>query len=73
MKTSAVAQPEMKRELGLLDSTMIVAGSMIGSGIFLVSSDIAKCNSLRMLEFQLERVNTNPVHFKKAIKMFEKL
>jgi len=37
-----VAQPEMKRELGLLDSTMIVAGSMIGSGIFLVSSDIAK-------------------------------
>ncbi len=33
---------EMKRELGLLDSTMIVAGSMIGSGIFLVSSDIAK-------------------------------
>ena len=42
MKTSAVAQSEMKRELGLLDSTMIVAGSMIGSGIFLVSSDIAK-------------------------------
>ena len=42
MKTSAVAQPEMKRELGLLDSTMIVAGSMIGSGIFLVRSDIAK-------------------------------
>jgi APA family basic amino acid/polyamine antiporter len=32
----------MKRELGLLDSTMIVAGSMIGSGIFLVSSDIAR-------------------------------
>jgi len=24
------------RELGLLDSTMIVAGSMIGSGIFIV-------------------------------------
>lgn len=36
------AQTEMKREMGLLDSTMIVAGSMIGSGIFLVSSDIAK-------------------------------
>lgn len=32
----------MKRELGLLDSTMIVAGSMIGSGIFLVSSDMAR-------------------------------
>ncbi len=32
----------MKRELGLLDSTMIVAGSMIGSGIFLVTSDMAR-------------------------------
>ncbi|MEO8277238.1 MAG: amino acid permease [Thermoanaerobaculia bacterium] len=30
------------RELGLLDSTMIVAGSMIGSGIFIVSADIAR-------------------------------
>ena len=30
------------RGLGLLDSTMIVAGSMIGSGIFLVSADIAR-------------------------------
>ncbi|MBC7797756.1 MAG: hypothetical protein H7Z37_12860, partial [Pyrinomonadaceae bacterium] len=29
------------RGLGLLDSTMIVAGSMIGSGIFIVSADIA--------------------------------
>ena len=34
--------PTMKRELRLLDSTMIVAGSMIGSGIFLVSSDMAR-------------------------------
>src|SRR4029450_2647295 len=30
------------RGLGLLDSTMIVAGSMIGSGIFIVSGGIAK-------------------------------
>ena len=30
------------RELGLPDSTMIVAGSMIGSGIFIVSADIAR-------------------------------
>jgi APA family basic amino acid/polyamine antiporter len=30
------------RGLGLLDSTMIVAGSMIGSGIFIVSPDIAR-------------------------------
>jgi basic amino acid/polyamine antiporter, APA family len=30
------------RELGLLDSTMLVAGSMIGSGIFIVSADIAR-------------------------------
>ncbi len=33
---------EFKRELRLLDSTMIVIGSMIGSGIFIVSSDIAR-------------------------------
>ncbi|MEO5909362.1 MAG: amino acid permease [Pelobium sp.] len=37
-----VAHTTMKRELGLLDSTMIVAGSMIGSGIFLVTSDMAR-------------------------------
>jgi len=30
------------RGLGLLDSTMIVAGSMIGSGVFIVSADIAR-------------------------------
>ncbi|UKJ08938.1 APC family permease [Solitalea lacus] len=33
---------ELKRELGLFDSTMIVVGSMIGSGIFIVTSDIAR-------------------------------
>lgn len=31
-----------KRELGLFDATMIVAGSMIGSGVFIVSADIAR-------------------------------
>jgi APA family basic amino acid/polyamine antiporter len=31
-----------KRSLGLLDATMLVAGSMIGSGIFIVSSDITR-------------------------------
>jgi APA family basic amino acid/polyamine antiporter len=33
---------EFKRGLGLLDSVMIVAGIMIGSGIFIVSADIAR-------------------------------
>ncbi len=33
---------EFHRALGLLDSTMIVIGSMIGSGIFIVSADIAR-------------------------------
>ena len=33
---------EFKRELGLFDSVMIVVGSMIGSGIFIVSADIAR-------------------------------
>ncbi|HEY8733257.1 MAG TPA: amino acid permease, partial [Puia sp.] len=31
-----------KPSLGLMDATMIVAGSMIGSGIFLVSADIVR-------------------------------
>lgn len=34
--------PEFKPTLGLLDATMIVAGSMIGSGIFIVSADITR-------------------------------
>src|SRR6195952_2698397 len=31
-----------KPSLGLLDATMVVAGSMIGSGIFIVSADITR-------------------------------
>jgi APA family basic amino acid/polyamine antiporter len=34
--------PHFKPTLGLMDATMIVAGSMIGSGIFLVSADIVR-------------------------------
>ncbi|HEX4958650.1 MAG TPA: amino acid permease [Lacibacter sp.] len=37
-----MSQTEFKPTLGLLDATMIVAGSMIGSGIFIVSADIAR-------------------------------
>lgn len=35
-------QTSFKPTLGLFDGTMIVAGSMIGSGIFIVSADIAR-------------------------------
>jgi APA family basic amino acid/polyamine antiporter len=35
-------QRELKRTLGLVDATSLVAGSMIGSGIFLVSADMAR-------------------------------
>ncbi|MDB5119121.1 MAG: amino acid transporter [Sphingobacteriales bacterium] len=35
-------QTGMKRELGLLDATLLVAGSMIGSGIFIVAADITR-------------------------------
>ena len=33
---------EFKRGLGLFDATMVVVGSMIGSGIFIVSADMAR-------------------------------
>ena len=36
------SQHHLKREIGLLDATMMVAGSMIGSGIFLVTSEMAR-------------------------------
>ncbi|MFD0763981.1 APC family permease [Mucilaginibacter lutimaris] len=36
------SQHKLKHELGLLDGTMLVAGSMIGSGIFIVSADITR-------------------------------
>ncbi|HST29752.1 MAG TPA: amino acid permease [Chthoniobacterales bacterium] len=46
METSTTSPPaadqKFVRGLGLLDSTMLVAGSMIGSGIFIVSADIAR-------------------------------
>jgi basic amino acid/polyamine antiporter, APA family len=34
--------PLVKRTLGLFDTTMLVAGSMIGSGIFIVSSEMSR-------------------------------
>ena len=36
------APPEFRQRLGLFDATMLVAGTMIGSGIFIVSADIAR-------------------------------
>jgi len=42
MTSPPPADEKFVRGLGLLDSTMLVAGSMIGSGIFIVSSIIAR-------------------------------
>src|SRR3954454_8945225 len=42
MSQPATDNAKLVRGLGLLDSTMLVAGSMIGSGIFIVSSIIAR-------------------------------
>jgi APA family basic amino acid/polyamine antiporter len=41
-ETATVLDTEFKRGLGLYDSTMVVAGSMIGSGIFIVSAGMAR-------------------------------
>src|SRR5579859_7968299 len=38
----AAPEPKLVQGLGLVDATMLVAGSMIGSGVFIVSSDIAR-------------------------------
>src|SRR6266498_926967 len=38
----ATLDTEFHRGLGLYDSTMVVVGSMIGSGIFIVSADMAR-------------------------------
>jgi len=38
--TSAKSGPRFVRAIGLFDGTMIVVGSMIGSGIFIVAADI---------------------------------
>ena len=40
--TSETEAPKLVQSLGLFSSTAIVAGSMIGSGIFLVDADIAR-------------------------------
>src|SRR5262247_1306215 len=39
---ASTGPPGLEARLGLLDATMLVAGSMIGSGIFIVSADIAR-------------------------------
>ncbi|MVM33450.1 amino acid permease [Spirosoma sp. HMF4905] len=42
MQTKTEPTTEFVPRLGLLDATMIVAGSMIGSGIFIVSAEITR-------------------------------
>jgi APA family basic amino acid/polyamine antiporter len=41
-KQSTPVDTGFRRELGLFDSTMVVAGSMIGSGIYIVSAAMAR-------------------------------
>ena len=37
-----MSENKLERSLGLVDATLIVAGSMIGSGIFIVTSQMAR-------------------------------
>ncbi len=41
-RAATALDTEFHRGLGLYDSTMVVVGSMIGSGIFIVSADMAR-------------------------------
>ena len=42
VERSTTVEGGFRRELGLFDSTMVVAGSMIGSGIYIVSAAMAR-------------------------------
>ena len=42
LDSNTPAQPHFQRALNLFDAVMLVTGSMIGSGIFIVSADIAR-------------------------------
>ena len=42
MRNSEGAKPEFVKAMTLTDATMLVAGSMIGSGIFIVSADMGR-------------------------------
>jgi basic amino acid/polyamine antiporter, APA family len=42
LASATTLDTEFNRGLGLFDSTMVVVGSMIGSGIFIVSADMAR-------------------------------
>lgn len=41
-RSASTPVPEFRRALGLFDSVMIVAGIMVGSGIFIVSAEISR-------------------------------
>jgi APA family basic amino acid/polyamine antiporter len=41
-RTMAAREPGFVRAIGLFDGTMIVVGSMIGSGVFIVAADISR-------------------------------
>jgi len=41
-QSNAKNEPGFVRAIGLFDGTMIVVGSMIGSGIFIVAADISR-------------------------------
>ena len=42
LPTTTAEQPHFKRAINLFDAIMLVTGSMIGSGIFIVTADIAR-------------------------------
>jgi basic amino acid/polyamine antiporter, APA family len=42
LHTDLIIMPDVKRSLNLFDTVMLVSGSMIGSGIFIVTADMTK-------------------------------
>ena len=45
--SSPATKPEFVKALTLTDATMLVAGSMIGSGVFIVTADMGRTSRRR--------------------------
>src|ERR687883_5719 len=56
MVNEAQSTAKLERGLGLLDATMIVVGSMIGSGVFITSAESARVGARGVAPVNLKSI-----------------